>query len=588
MTARADLSQNRLVLGLFGGVTGGALWLLIDRFAPDEEGARLVLFLGSVLAGFGAASLALAGPMPLARAMTRALVIALGAGVLLSLEGLQFDAPEDTLRAIHPLAAWAVLIFLCLPFAIALDADRGKLRDYSLLFRAAWSVVVRLATAWLFVAVFWLVYFLSNALLRLVGFDLLERLAGEGWFLFTVSGLVLGMAMAVLNDLSVALSPGLVLRLLRLLLPAVTLVAAVFLVLLPVRGFGSVFGGLSAGATLLAIAAGAITLIASALDEDDDCAVRSPLMRVATQALALLLPVIAALACWAIWLRISEHGLTPPRVVAATAAVVVSLYALLYAGSVLLRGAWMARIRRVNIWMALGLIGLSALWLTPTFDAERWSAESQVARYEDGRVAPAELDLWALRHDWGCAGTAALARMRGMTDHPGHAELDERLVRLERAPDRMAFEMAVPEGEEAERAVLLDRIGQRLRVIPEGAAEPRAALAAADTGVLRDIDRGCGQTLDDGSPACVLLAADRLEGWRGPRLAIFHASGGGGTAALFIGPDGSRRSAIDVTRKLHGLPPERVISALLSGEAVATAPSQPALVVEGVELLPIP
>jgi len=588
MSKQADLAQSRLVLGLFGGLTGGALWLLIDRFEPGADGARLVFFLGSVLAGFGAAQLALTGPMPLTRAIPRALGLSLLAGVLLWLAGLQFERPEDMLRALHPLAAWAGLLFLCLPFTIAQDAGRAGLRDYPLLFRAAWSIVVRLATAWLFVAVFWLVYFLSNALLRLVGFDLLEELAGEGWFLFTVSGVVLGMAMAVLNDLSVALSPGLVLRLLRLLLPVVTMVAVVFLVLLPLRGFDSVFGGLSAGATLLAIAAGAITLIASALDEDDECAVRSPLMRLSAQALALLLPVIAALACWAVWLRVADHGLTPPRVVASTAAVIVSLYAVLYAGSVLLRGAWMARIRRANISMALGLIGLSALWLTPAIDAERWSAKSQVARYTDGRVAPSEIDLWALRHDWGRAGSAALSRLQGMTDHPGHGKLSDRLARLERAPDRLSFEQPGPEDEEAERAALIERIGQRLRVVPEGAADPRSALAAADTGVLRDIDRGCGQPLDDGSPACALLAVGRLAGWRGPGLAVFHAAGGGGTAALFIAEDGARRPAIDLSRRLHRLPPDEVIPALLAGRAVVAAPGQPALIVEGVELLPIP
>ena len=66
------------------------------------------------------------------------------------------------------------------------------------------------------------------------------------------------LALAVVTELSDYVSPFLILRLLRLMLPPVLLVLAVFLLALPLRGLSGLFGGLSAAATLLAmVAAGA-------------------------------------------------------------------------------------------------------------------------------------------------------------------------------------------------------------------------------------------------------------------------------------------------------------------------------------------
>ena len=42
----------------------------------------------------------------------------------------------------------------------------------------------------------------------------------------------------------------------------------------------------------------------------------------------------------------------------------------------------MERIRQGNIRVALGIIVLAALWLTPVLNAERISAQSQLARFE--------------------------------------------------------------------------------------------------------------------------------------------------------------------------------------------------------------
>ena len=68
---------------------------------------------------------------------------------------------------------------------------------------------------------------------------------------FVLTGLVLGLAIAVVNELSDYVSPYLILQLLRLLLPVLVVVMAVFIVALPFRGLSGLFGGLSAAATLM-------------------------------------------------------------------------------------------------------------------------------------------------------------------------------------------------------------------------------------------------------------------------------------------------------------------------------------------------
>ncbi len=141
-------------------------------------------------------------------------------------------------------------------------------------------------------------------------------------------------------------------------------------------------------------------------------------MRRATQALALLLPVPAAVAAWALWQRVAAYGWTPDRLAGAVAAALALAYGLLYAGSVLSGRAWMARIRAGNIGMALVLLVTAALWQTPLFDPTRIAAHDQLARVLDGRTELPDLDPYAIGR-WGRAGSEALEALQQRASEPG-------------------------------------------------------------------------------------------------------------------------------------------------------------------------
>jgi hypothetical protein len=310
-----------------------------------------------------------------------------------------------------------------------------------------------------------------------------------------LTGAVLGLGLAVVAELSDVLSPALVLRLLRLLVVPVLLVMALFILALPVRGLSGL-GGVSVALTLLAMVAAAATLVTAALDRSDGAAAHGPVMRRAVQGLALILPVPAALAGYALWLRVEQYGWTPERVFAALVAALAAGYALSYAGAVLRRHHWMARIRAANVWMALVLAGLAALWLTPLVDAERIAAQSQLQRFEAGLTPLEDLDIAAL-DGWGKAGAAARARLaERAADDPALAAVlaGDPVFAVEPVPDR---------------AALLAGLAEVMPLQPPGATATRDILldAVIDEELVRWTE-ACRRVTTDGRAGCVFAVAD--------------------------------------------------------------------------------
>ncbi len=109
-----------------------------------------------------------------------------------------------------------------MPFLIAALGPVGNWRDYPELFNQSWNIVVRYVAAWLFMGLFWAVLLLSNELFGIIGLEILDDLLDIAPVPYVLSGLVLGLALAVVNELSEYVSPYLILRLLRLLLPLVS------------------------------------------------------------------------------------------------------------------------------------------------------------------------------------------------------------------------------------------------------------------------------------------------------------------------------------------------------------------------------
>ena len=567
--SETPVALNRAVLSLIGGLAGLSFWLLSDKLESLIDNPQAYLFLSALGVAFFASVLAMAGPLSVGRAVLSGLVVALVAAALLTWASLRFDVTDDFMRTGHPLAAFAVIVSIPLPFLIAAQRPDEGWRSYPALFNHAWTIVVRYAAAWLFVGVFWGVLMLSNGLLQIVGLTVIEDLLKIDAVPWVVTGLVLGLAIAVVNELSDYVSPYLILRLLRLLLPVVLLVMVVFIAALPFNGLSGLFGGLSAAFTLLVMALAGITLVSTALDRSDEEAVHSPAMRLFTQALALLLPVMAALAGYAIWERVAQYGWTPDRLAGASVAVVVAAYALLYAVSVLWHQRWMARIRRINTAMALAVVVGAMLWLTPLINPQRLATADQLARYRSGEVSARALDLWSIGRQWGRAGQAGIARLAANREGPDAALLQDRLTRLKDATSRSEFER------EARDAAAEETLAQVLALLPiVSAPDPmaRKVLEILPPYQLRDLRDACRRKTAAGNPGCVLLIADFLPAYPGKEAVLAYRprpqslrwqsfrSAGQGVAAV-----GSRLLSPDGTLRV-GRPAIGMIDALVAGD----------------------
>lgn len=507
--------SSRVQFILIGMLGGFAFWGLFDAFGALETWRLAV----PALVGAGAfffATLAMAADLGLRRAALAGAAIAAVAGGMTALRGLGFETGAQMLETGHLGMAMAVLAMMPVPFVLGWGiGGRAGLTDYRVLFTESWNIVVRYVSAGLFVATALLVLWLLGALLQLVGVTVLRDVLRDDLGLWLISGAVLGLAFAVVTELSDTVSPYLLLRLLRLLTPLVLGVVVVFVAALPLRGLGALFGEISAASALLATAIAAIGLISIVADEDDVEAAQGLILTLSARGLMALVPVLAGLAIWALALRVGQYGWTPERVAAAALALVVAGYGLGYLAALGFGRSWRARLRRVNVAMALAILALAVLWLSPVLSPEAIAVRSQLARFEAGRMTVAQLPLWEMRHDWGLAGQRGLDRLRARDE----AALADRLQLLETSEGRWQFEHAAETG-----APALDRLRAAVPLWPAGAAWP-AGLAERLAGDLRSPDLGgCAVAAGGGSGRCALVLADLLPQTPGPEAVFLNAA----------------------------------------------------------------
>lgn len=515
---------GRVFLIGFGALAAFCLWVLADSWGADLLGARVFLTLFSFSAVFFGVALAVTGPVSVGRAVLAGLMVAVPISTLISWAGFRFDEAGQFLDDPRALAVAGVMVVLATPFVSVWMSQRERVFDYATLFDTAWTIAVRYVAGWLFVGVFWVIVFLSNSLLELVDIEVIQVLFEVDWVRFALSGAVLGLGLAVAFELREYVSPLLLLRLLRLLLPIVLGVVAVFIAALPFRGLSHLFGEFSSAGTLMGVAIAAISLISVALDRDDADGINTPGMKAAARALAMTVPVLSGLALWSVVLRVQQYQWTPERVLAITVAAVLLIYGLTYAIAALRGRGWRGAIRRGNVTMALIAMVVAALWLTPVLNAERISAQSQLARFETGGATPEQLPLWEMANDWGHAGQAALAALEAQAQQAPDGDLSTRLSALAGSETRFDFEQRM----NTESALIgLGQLVPLMAVRPVGAIElTEEMFAGLPDYRLTRWQQGCARQ-DGGGPSCVWVSGAFLPGIPANEQAVilFHAAG---------------------------------------------------------------
>jgi len=561
------------------GILAGLSWWGIDNVLSTViENDRALLLVSCFAAGFFSVLLGMACVVPLRRAFAAAFVIAAAVASLLVWASFRYDTVGEFLggRPLHAFAA-GCFVFLVTPFALVRALDRNPFRDYPTLFEETWSLVVRVVAAAVFTGVFWIVLWLCDRVLSLVGITAFGELLAEDWAAQMITGGVFGLSLAVVDEWRDYLSHELVLRLLRLMLPLVTAVTATLVVLLPVRGFRE-FGGLSPTGTLIVLAGLGVTLVTAALDEDENHEARGPWVRRAAMVMSLLLPAVAAFAAYGLWLRVAQHGWTPNRLAGALAVGALLAYGAGYALAVLTPGNWGQRIRQFNIRMAILLTVALALWLTPLLNAERISARSQLARFLDGRVSVEELDLWTLSYSWGRAGQAAVAELEALA--PGRADGERLLARIR---DIRTGGSAASATDQALAPRLARELAARTPRVPAD-ADVGDRLARLDVHELLAFRNACEAGRP---PRCVIVVGDLVPSVAGDEMALVSHVGDDLGVAV-VDAEGRKWRAHVMWSRAEGeaADPRATIEAIIRGEYEIGVPSVKALRVGPVEIVP--
>ena len=500
-----------LMLGL---LAGAAYWGVVEwawTMVPDRAA---VFALMVVLIGFGVAGILLA-ELGLRRALAMGALMGGIVGGLVMLSMSNFETAQAYFETGHVVVAILVLATIPVPFALGWLRD-GRHFSYRHLFMDSWTIVVRYAAAWAFAGLALGVAYASSALLELVGVDLLRDLLREDVVVAVLLGGLVGLGLAVVAELNDLISPYLVLRLVRLLTPFVLLVLAVFVGMIPVRGLTALFDGLSTGGSLMTAGLGAVALVSIVVDRGDLDAPSRGVLYWSARIMAGLVIVLGGLAVAAVWLRVGQYGWTPERVSAAAVALVVLGYGAVYAVA-LLRGAqWRAGVRAGNWTMAIGVVGLAAVWLNPWVTPETISARSQMARL-DPEVDAARFPLWEMKHNWGQAGVAALADLEAA----GAPRMTLRLAALTEATSLYDFMNKQMDSQTART-----RLQGLIPVLPEGRMLPDAFFdqVVSDVDAMDGYDADCAQRTPQGNPGCLVVIADVVANAPGEELLVLRGN----------------------------------------------------------------
>ncbi|MGB0921302.1 MAG: DUF4153 domain-containing protein [Alphaproteobacteria bacterium] len=334
---------------------------------------------------------------------------------------------------------WIVAIglsLMALPFFQARFETEVDSTRYEVLHGLAWHNVFAIILGWVFVGAVWLMLALLMGLFGLINMTFLEDLLEEGAVAATVTFASFGAGMGVILALPriVAASHALAFALLRVLAPVLAGAVILFLVLLPFTGLAPLWETRSAATLLLAIVAGAFLLTNAVMqDEPGTPDFPRPALNIVVLQM-LVLPAFAALAFYAMWLRVDQYGLTPDRIYGLAVATIALLVTLAYAlvMAVRRRQGWNA-LRQTNLYLLAPIALIALALISPIADPLRLSAQAQAERLRAGKVSAADFDFGVLRFKLGKAGQAALAELRADTNLPDRTIIDERLAVLDAA-----------------------------------------------------------------------------------------------------------------------------------------------------------
>ena len=327
-------------------------------------------------------------------------------------------------------ASLLVACLLALPMLKRL-AMRQPL-DYAAWFARSWRAFLVTIIGVVTVVGLYLVLFLFGLLFAAIGIDFVMELLSKDWILAPLLAVALGQSVSIFRRLENVIDgiANLLCILMRLLLPLVLGVAAVFLAALPFTGLKPLWGTDNGTALLLWLNAIALFCVNGAYRSSEGDVYPRHLHRAIALGVGLL-PVISALAAYGLSMRIGQHGWSVSRCQAALVCVLLGGLSVAYAVCVVWRRAsWTGLLGRVNVAFACCVLAAMLLVNTPLLDFRAVSLNSQVQRVEAGEIWLDEFDFRYAKEQLARPGWLQM-----QTWIAEHEDTDPALVRqIRRAP----------------------------------------------------------------------------------------------------------------------------------------------------------
>lgn len=266
---------------------------------------------------------------------------------------------------------------------------------YETLFVFSWRNFLVTALAAAFTGGTFGLLFLWGALFRALGVDFFSELFREDWFLFPVLAVAFGIGISIFRSLTGVIDgiTSLLEGLIRLLLPLVVAILALFVATLPFTGLAPLWETGKGTALLLWLNAVTLFFVNAVYQTGRHIPYPEIIHRLLRLGIALL-PLVAMLALYGLYLRVDQHGWTVQRCWALTVAVLLGMFSAGYLWEIVRRRvAWTNGLARVNIVMSWVILALMLLVNSPLLDFRAISLASQLKRIDSGELELREFDF---------------------------------------------------------------------------------------------------------------------------------------------------------------------------------------------------
>jgi hypothetical protein len=365
-----------------------------------------------------------------------------------------------------------VLGFVSLSLLCGFDFAQRRW-NYANLFNFTWRNGILIFTAWFMTGVVWVVLYAGASLMTLLEVKWILEMIKKEIFIFPVTGLVVAAAFS-LGQARAGLTESIRrfwLSISAWLLPLVLFFALVWALTAPFTGLQFLFNTKHAALLMLWFAALGVKFANCAYQDGESTQPYPAWLGRATQFAWLALLPVVAIAWWALYLRIAQHGLTEQRLWAALVAAMAAIYVVGYALSWLQPARWMHFMARTNIAAAVFLCLALIAFASPLAQVQRLAVGAHMNRVAaaNGSLEP---DWKYLRWDAGRFGREALQELAAGQGVPAGA-LWAKQATVSLAETNRWGNGVQPLGEAA--------LAEKLKVHPPGRKLPAGFLAYFQT-----------------------------------------------------------------------------------------------------------